>query len=128
MPQSLQDQVAVVTGASGGIGRAVALEFARQGAYVVLHANNRVDAATALAGQIESESGRESLVVKADLGDEAACLTLVEGAWNWRSGIDICVNVAGADVLTGDAASWPFEQKLAALWKVDVLASMTLSR
>ncbi len=42
--------------------------------------------------------------------------------------IDIWINNAGADVLTGEAANWSFEEKLAALWKVDVVASLRLSR
>ena len=52
---------------------------------------------------------------------------LVEAAWEWRP-IDIWINNAGADVLTGEAADWSFEEKLAALWKVDVVASLRLSR
>ena len=52
---------------------------------------------------------------------------LVEAAWDWRP-IDIWINNAGADVLTGDAANWSFEEKLAALWKVDVVATLRLSR
>jgi 3-oxoacyl-[acyl-carrier protein] reductase len=48
-------------------------------------------------------------------------------SWSWRP-IDIWVNNAGADVLTGSAADWSFEDKLAALWRVDVVASLRLSR
>jgi 3-oxoacyl-[acyl-carrier protein] reductase len=51
-----------------------------------------------------------------------------EGAWQWGPPVDIWINNAGADVLTGEAAHWPFEQKLAALWQVDVLATIELSR
>ena len=52
---------------------------------------------------------------------------LATAAWDWRP-IDVWVNNAGADVLTGDAAEWSFEEKLAALWKVDVVATLRLSR
>jgi 3-oxoacyl-[acyl-carrier protein] reductase len=48
-------------------------------------------------------------------------------AWNWRA-VDIWINNAGADVLTGEAANWSFEEKLAALWQVDVVATLRLSR
>ena len=71
--------------------------------------------------------GRECKVVLADLGDVAAQDGLVEAAWDWRP-IDIWVNNAGADVLTGEAANWSFEEKLAALWQVDVVATLRLSR
>jgi 3-oxoacyl-[acyl-carrier protein] reductase len=120
--------VAVVTGASGGIGRAVALELARQGADVVVHGYRRRTAAESLAVEIRS-LGRQSHALFADLTEEAACSSLADDAWRWKaSGVDIWVNVAGADVLTGEAAQWPFEKKLAALWQVDVLATMNLSR
>jgi 3-oxoacyl-[acyl-carrier protein] reductase len=66
-------------------------------------------------------------VVLADLGDPAEQDRLVHAAWEWRP-IDIWVNNAGVDVLTGPAAEWSFEEKLAALWKVDVVASLRLSR
>jgi 3-oxoacyl-[acyl-carrier protein] reductase len=124
----LAGQVAVITGASGGIGRAVALELARQGADVVVHGCRRRTAAEALTAEIRS-LGRESQALLVDLSDEAACRSLADDAWRWKTtGVDIWVNVAGADVLTGEAAHWPFEKKLAALWKVDVLATMSLSR
>src|SRR5438128_2643899 len=65
--------------------------------------------------------------VLADLSDTGEQDRLVEEAWNWRP-IDIWINNAGADVLTGAAANWSFEDKLSALWKVDVVASLRLSR
>jgi 3-oxoacyl-[acyl-carrier protein] reductase len=42
--------------------------------------------------------------------------------------LDIWINNAGGDVLTGNAAEWPFDEKLAYLWYVDVFAMMRLSR
>jgi len=127
MPLLLDDQVAVVTGASGGIGRAVALEFARAGAHVVLHAHRRMRDAEALAAEIV-RMGRQTRVLAADLSDAAACETFAASAWQWKSRVDVLINVAGADVLTEEAASWPFEKKLSALWQVDVLATIRLSR
>ena len=46
----------------------------------------------------------------------------------WQDGLDIWINNAGADTLTGEAARWPFERKLAELWAVDVQATMRLAR
>ena len=53
--------------------------------------------------------------------------------WSNRFGsgssrVDILVNNAGADFLTGPAAHWPFQRKLAALWELDVAATIQLSR
>jgi 3-oxoacyl-[acyl-carrier protein] reductase len=126
-PACLAGQIAVVTGASGGIGRALALELARAGADLVLHANRHPQNAVSLAAEIAA-LGRNSTVLSADLSSAADLDTFAAAAWQWRSRIDIWINNAGVDVLTGDAALWPFEQKIAALWQVDVLATIRLSR
>jgi NAD(P)-dependent dehydrogenase (short-subunit alcohol dehydrogenase family) len=64
----------------------------------------------------------------ADLSDAAACARLAEEAWGLWGGLDVLVNNAGADTLTGEAARWPFERKLEALLAVDVRATMLLGR
>ncbi|MFO0845170.1 MAG: hypothetical protein U0797_22775 [Gemmataceae bacterium] len=46
----------------------------------------------------------------ADLSDPAACDLLAENAWQLWGGLDLLVNNAGADTLTGDAARWSFEE------------------
>lgn len=119
--------VAVVTGASGGIGRAVAWELARQGAVVGVHGFANRDSAASLVREIRS-SGGESVEFLADLSAEGPRRSFAEAVWSWKSRIDILINLAGADVLTGDSASWTFEKKLEALWNVDCLATIELSR
>jgi 3-oxoacyl-[acyl-carrier protein] reductase len=126
-PFCLVGQTAVVTGASGGIGRAIALAFAQSGANVVVHAHRRRESAEAVAETIRGLA-RETVVRLADLTDPSSCTAFAESSWNWRQGVDIWANIAGADVLTGDAANWSFEQKLATLWQVDCAATMSLSR
>ncbi len=129
-PFRLDGQTAVVTGASSGIGRAIALEFASAGANVLVHAAQNRTGAEETASEIR-KLGRESQVLLADLASDDAtenCRELVEQAWSWRTGIDIWVNNAGADVLSGPAADWTWEQKLARLWQVDVLGTLRLSR
>src|SRR4051794_40875051 len=93
---SLSGQVAVVTGASGGIGRAIAFELARRGASVALHGNRGRKAADELAAQFR-ELGGDASVHNADLASESECGALGEKAWQWKSGVDIWANVAGAD-------------------------------
>ena len=123
----LAGQTAVVTGASGGIGQAIAIEFARQGADVIVHGNRRRSAAEATAERVR-DFGRTAHILMADLSDASERETFAAAAWGWRGGVDIWVNNAGADVLTGEAAQWPFERKLEALWRVDVAATIGLSR
>jgi 3-oxoacyl-[acyl-carrier protein] reductase len=123
---SLGGQTAVVTGSSSGIGRAIALELARAGADVLVHARQNEAGANDVAASIRS-FGREARVVLAELGELAAQDRLIEASWSWRIP-DVWINNAGADVLTGEAANWPFDEKLAALWRVDVVATLRLSR
>jgi 3-oxoacyl-[acyl-carrier protein] reductase len=125
--RELDDQTAVVTGSSGGIGRAIAMELARAGAAVVVHARKSEDAARETAGQIRA-LGSDATVLMADLADLRQHESLVDEAWHWRSGVDIWVNNAGADVLTGPAASWSFERKLEELWRVDAMSAIRLGR
>jgi 2-amino-4-hydroxy-6-hydroxymethyldihydropteridine diphosphokinase len=100
---------ALVTGSTSGIGAAIASAFEQAGAAVLRHGRR---------------SSPNSL--SADLADPAAADRLAAEAWG--DGLDILVCNAGADVLTGDAAKWPFEQKLDALLAVDLKGTMRLSR
>jgi 3-oxoacyl-[acyl-carrier protein] reductase len=115
-----------VTGATSGIGRAIARELAAAGARVVVH-GRRMAVAEDVARECRDCAG-SAHVLLADLNDDDACTRLVTTAWEQTAGIDVWVNNAGADTLTGEAAHWPFERKLAALWQVDVRATVLLAR
>ncbi len=114
----------LVTGSTSGIGRAIAVELASAGAWVVVH--GRRDGSEVVA-EIERRGGRGAFVA-ADLREAEACLRLAEEAWQVFGALDGVVNNAGADTLTGAAARWDFERKLEELLRVDVLATLTLSR
>jgi len=94
---------------------------------VLVHARESRQAAETTAAEIRA-LGREAEIDLVDLADPARHEALVERAWSWRSSVDIWVNNAGADVLTGRAAAWSFEQKLEMLWRVDVTATIRLGR
>ena len=123
----LDQRTAVVTGASSGIGRAIALELASAGADVLIHARRSAEAAHGVADAIR-QLGRQAHVLLADLNDPLAQDDLVDRAWQWRDGFDCWISNAGADVLTGEAAGWSFERKWEELVRVDVTATMRLGR
>ena len=123
----LEDKTAVVTGSSSGIGRAIAMEFARQGASVIVHANQSIEAAQQVVCEIE-EIGGSATLITADLSDLDSQDQFCRSAWTWRNKVDVLVNNAGIDVLTGEAAQASFENKLQLLFAVDVMATIRLSR
>lgn len=94
MSVSLTGKVAVITGASRGIGHAAALALAREGADVVLTARTAEDL-QALAAKVEQETGRNALVVAADLSQGADVARLKEQALATFGRVDILVNNVG---------------------------------
>ena len=126
-PENMNGKTAVVTGSSRGIGRAIARALAEDGTHVLVHARKDKSGAEETSAEICS-AGNQSTIVLGDLADGMSRAELVEQAWCWRGGVDVWVNNAGADVLTGEAAGWPFDRKLEQLWNVDVTATIDLSR
>ena len=118
---------AVVTGSSSGIGRAIALEFARAGADLMVHARSSEAAAEEVAWDIR-EMGRECHVLLADLGDQEQFAPFAEACWRTLGGCAIWVNNAGVDLLTGAGAKLDYLEKLARLLAVDVTATVALSK
>ena len=113
----------VITGASSGIGRAVALACAAEGATLVLNFRQSRAPAEALVAEIEARGGR-ACAVPADVGDPGAAQQLVEHAAAWLGGIDGWCNIAGADILTGDGARLSDLEKLARLIDTDLRGTM----
>ncbi len=87
----LEGRVALVTGADSGIGRAVALAFAKEGADVLLSYLNEEEDAEAAARSIQ-EAGRQAVKLPGDIGDPAHCRALVQAAIDRFGRVDILVN------------------------------------
>jgi 3-oxoacyl-[acyl-carrier protein] reductase len=116
----------VVTGASSGIGAAIAETFARAGATVLITYRRNEAGVNAVAARVASAGGH-AVVVRADLSTRAHCEALVAEARERLGGIDVWVNNAGADVLTGEEAGWDWERKLDLLLAVDLKGTIACS-
>jgi acetoacetyl-CoA reductase len=92
----LKDKVAIVTGSSRGLGRAIAKDFAQHGAKVVLNYYQQKDPADALAAEIK-KAGGECIVMQAGVAHPDECQALIEAAVKEFGGLDILVNNAGVN-------------------------------
>lgn len=89
----LRDQVAIITGGDSGIGRAVAVAFAKEGAHVaVVYLNERQDAEE--TRRLVEEQDRRCLLIEGDVGDSAFCREVVERTVDEFGRLDILVNNA----------------------------------
>ena len=115
-----------MTGASSGIGRAIAERFAAEGAVVLLTHRASPERAREVADAIAARGGR-ALVRQADLATREACERLVAEACEELGRVDVWVNNAGADVVTGEAVAWDWERKLDLLLAVDLKGTIACS-
>ena len=89
------NQVVWITGASSGIGEALALEFAGQGARLILSARNQ-DRLNEVKSKCDAIAGTDnSLVLPMDITDESSLVSKVESVKNWGGRIDMLINNAG---------------------------------
>ncbi len=97
MASQLSGKIALITGASSGIGEATAIALAEQGATVAIAAR-RADRLAALKGKLEAD-GATVLTLELDVTDEAACTAAVDRTVAELGGLDIVVNNAGVMLL-----------------------------
>lgn len=116
--QDLQDQVALVTGASRGIGRAIALAIAARGGRVLVNYQRNAAAAREVVSAIES-MGCEAMAFAADVADERAVQTMVNACLERWQRLDALVNNAG---LTDDA---PFVRMRPDQWRTVIDVHLT---
>lgn len=123
---SLAGKVALVTGGSRGIGRAIALAYAEAGADVAVSYRTSERGATEVGGAIEA-LGRRAHVLQADTADPQDVERLARDAARAFGRVDVWVNNAGADILTGTTASRSRIEKLDLLLAVDLRGTVLAS-
>ena len=122
----LSGRVVLVTGASSGIGRAIAIAAARAGAAVALTYRENEDGARAVEHELAA-SGRRAVVFRLDLTDVHSIRAVGRAAHDAFGRIDAWINNAGADILTGPAESFSTLDKLDLLLRVDLRGTMVAS-
>lgn len=125
----LSGRTAVITGASTGIGRSLAEEFAAAGASVLIHYANpeREGQIHHLLTELHT-SGRTASAIRQKFDPETNYEDFVRSCLEKTSRLDIWVNNAGVDLLTGDASQLVYDQKLQQLLDVDVRSTMLLTK
>jgi 3-oxoacyl-[acyl-carrier protein] reductase len=123
---ALANRTLLVTGGSSGIGRAIALAAAHEGADVALTYHTNLEGARETERAI-AVAGRRCAVLPFDAAREQSLHGLGPAAREALGRIDVWVNSAGADILTGPAASLPVAQKLDLLLAVDLRGTMLAS-
>ena len=123
----LEGKTALVTGASGGIGRVVATILAEAGAKLVLHGNRGRDILESLATTIRMKNGTVDTVY-ADLADGEGQSLLMTSVFERIAVPDILVLAAGLDLMSAASKSLTFDERFARIWQVDVVAAMRIAR
>jgi len=122
---TLAGKVAIITGASRGIGKAIALGLAREGASVVIAARTEVEKERNLPGSISQtaleigELGAKALPVRCDVTDEASVTSMVEQCLSAFGKIDILVNNAGV------AFHYPIVETPLKRWELVIRVNLT---
>ncbi|MCY7349214.1 MAG: SDR family oxidoreductase [Cytophagaceae bacterium] len=125
----LATKTALVTGSSRGIGKAIALQLAREGCAVVVHYRENEDEANDVAETIQ-DSGGTAYVLQADLTDVSQAIRLGEEAWAVTGGLDFLVNNAGVSHKTYflDVTEADFDQFSNVNFKSTTFLTQTVAR
>jgi NAD(P)-dependent dehydrogenase (short-subunit alcohol dehydrogenase family) len=105
----LQDKVAIITGGDSGIGRAVAIAYAREGADVVVSYWKEHDDAKETVSWVE-KAGRKAIAIPGDIADEKLCREIVERTHKEFGKLDILVNNAAYQVTFDNIEEWPSDE------------------
>jgi len=120
----LTDKIAVITGGDSGIGRAVAIAYAREGADVLISYLSEDSDAKDTAGYVE-QAGRRAVLVKGDVADPQHCRDIIATAIDEFGGIDILVSNAAyqmthetLDEISDDEWDYTFDTNIGAMFRL----------
>jgi len=129
----LKDKIALVTGASRGIGRAIALELALQGATVAVNYQKNAEAAQEVVDAIVADGG-QAQAIQGDVGEEADANALVKAVLDAYGKLDILVNNAGTTrdglimMMPAEDFDTVIQTNLRSAWLMSKAASKTMMR
>jgi len=126
MDRPLADRAVLVTGASSGIGRAIAIATAHAGADVAITYRANSDGARQVEREIAA-LGRRAVSLTLDLADDGSIRDVGPAARDALGGLDVWINNAGADILTGAVASLSAVERLDQLLRVDLRGTILAS-
>ncbi|MEM8733344.1 MAG: SDR family oxidoreductase [Planctomycetota bacterium] len=119
--------IAFVSGSSSGIGAETAVELARRGFDLIVHARTNLRGAQTVAKHIQG-LGQNSLAITGNIACGQTCINLIAAAYAWQGRLDALINLAGFDALTGSNASLSFNDKLGHLLDTDVRGTVQMCR
>ena len=122
----LDQKTAVVTGASRGIGKSIAMLFAEEGANVIINYNRSEDYTKEVLKQIE-ETGSEAMTFKADVADKVKVEEMMKTSISTYGGVDILVNNAGVAMGGGGLLEFN-EDEYDPMWNVNVKGVLNCTR
>ncbi len=122
----LKNKTAVITGGDSGIGRAIAVAFAQEGADVSIVYFNEHKDAQYTKKQVE-EQGRRCILTNGDVGDEDFCFKVVEKTVKEFGGVDILVNNAG-EIHLGETIEDITKDKLERIFKTNVFSMFYMTK
>jgi NAD(P)-dependent dehydrogenase (short-subunit alcohol dehydrogenase family) len=123
----LKDRVAIVTGGDSGIGRAVALAFAREGAHVAISYLNEHEDAEETKRLVES-AGRSALLLAGDLADDAQCARVVRQTVERFGRLDVLVNNAAFQGRQAERFEDIDAERVERTFRVNIVAMFSLVR
>ena len=123
----MSNSVSLITGSTRGIGKATALSLAAAGSDIILNSRYADDRADMALAAVRGK-GVRSVHLPADVADPEALAELVQQAWNWQDRVDLWVNNAGADVLSGSKWRQSWEERLKQLVNTDLWGAVRASQ